>query len=72
MATAVRIENYGEVFTRRWVFDRLVRGRLYDAACLVSSERGGGIHDEPVDLMSTSNLTAAISGRVAYIQGLRS
>ena len=53
------------------LFDRLVRERLYDAACLVSTERNGGIHDEPVDLVSTNNLTAAISGRVAYILGLR-
>lgn len=58
------IDRYGILF------DRLVRERLYDAACLVSTVRGEGIHDEPVREVSTQNLTAAITGRVAYIQGL--
>lgn len=52
------------------LFDRLVKERLYDAACLISTERGKGIHSEPEPVVSTQNLTAAIAGRVAYIQGL--
>lgn len=52
------------------LFDRLVRERLYDAACLLSAEPGRGIYDEPVPQVSTRNLTAAIAGRVAYIKGL--
>ena len=52
------------------LFKRLVQERLYDAACLISSQRGQGIHAEPVDEVSTKNLTAAIAGRVAYIEGI--
>ncbi len=52
------------------LFDRLVRERLYDAACLISSENGEGIYDEPLEHVSTKNLTAAIAARVAYIEGL--
>lgn len=52
------------------LFDRLVRERLYDAACLISTVRGEGIHDEPRPETSTHNLTAAIAGRVAYIREL--
>lgn len=58
------IDRYGILF------DRLVRERLYDATCLVSTVRGEGIRDEPVPEVSTQNLTAAIAGRVAYIRGL--
>lgn len=58
------IDRYGILF------DRLVRERLYDATCLVSTVQGEGIHDEPVPEVSTQNLTAAIAGRVAYILGL--
>lgn len=58
------IDRYGILF------DRLVRERLYDATCLVSTVKGEGIHDEPVPEASTQNLTAAIAGRVAYIRGL--
>ncbi|GAA1462684.1 PaeR7I family type II restriction endonuclease [Williamsia maris] len=59
-------------YTRRYelLFERLVRERLYDAACLLSTEKGEGIHDEPHLAVSTTNLTANIAGRVAYIQGL--
>lgn len=59
-------------YTKRYqlLFERLVRERLYDAACLISSVRGDGIYDEPVPEVSTRNLTAAIAGRVAYIEGL--
>lgn len=52
------------------LFDRLVRERLYDAACLITTERGQGIYAEPMQTVSTQNLTAAIAGRVAYIRGL--
>jgi hypothetical protein len=48
----------------------LVRERLYDATCLVSTVKNAGIHDEPIPEVSTRNLTAAIAGRVAYIRGL--
>lgn len=59
-------------YTTRYqlLFQRLVRERLYDAACLISSARGDGIYDEPLPEVSTRNLTAAIAGRVAYIEGL--
>lgn len=52
------------------LFQRLVRERLYDAACLISSEKGEGIHDEPLAEVSTTNLTAAIAGRVEYVRRL--
>lgn len=59
-------------YTTRYqlLFQRLVRERLYDAACLISTLKGGGIHGEPLPEVSTRNLTAAIAGRVAYIKGL--
>lgn len=52
------------------LFQRLVRERLYDAACLISSGQGEGIQGEPMPEVSTQNLTAAIAGRVTYIRGL--
>lgn len=52
------------------LFQRLVRERLYDAACLIPTERGCGIHHEPQTDVSTRNLTAAIAGRVTYISNL--
>jgi len=52
------------------LFERLVRERLYDAACLIASVKGKGIHNESAPEVSTQNLTAAIAGRVAYIRGL--
>lgn len=54
----------------RVLFERLVRERLYDAACLISTRKGEGISSEPALDVSTQNLTAAIAGRVAYISGL--
>lgn len=59
-------------YTTRYeiLFDRLVRERLYDAACLISTVKGEGIYAEPVLEVSTVNLTAAIAGRIAYIQGI--
>jgi hypothetical protein len=59
-------------YTTRYqiLFDRLVRERLYDAACLISTAKGEGIYAEPVLEVSTVNLTAAITGRIAYIQGI--
>ncbi len=52
------------------LFDRLVRERLYDATCLISTVKGQGIHAEPVPELSTQNLTAAIAGRVTYVRGI--
>jgi Restriction endonuclease XhoI len=64
--------DYSSYTTRyQLLFQRLVRERLYDATCLISSVRDQGIYDEPVPEVSTRNLTAAIAGRVAYIEGLR-
>lgn len=59
-------------YTTRYqlLFQRLVRERLYDATCLISSRRGEGIYAEPMPEVSTHNLTAAIAGRLAYIRGL--
>lgn len=59
-------------YTTRYqlLFQRLVRERLYDAACLISSAKGDGIYDEPLREVSTRNLSAAIAGRIAYIKGI--
>lgn len=59
-------------YTKRYqiLFDRLVRERLYDAACLISTVKGEGIYAEPMLEVSTVNLTAAIAGRIAYIEGI--
>lgn len=59
-------------YTKRYqvLFERLVLEQQYDAACLISSVRGQGIHDEPIQQVSTQNLTAAIEARVAYIEGI--
>jgi type II restriction enzyme len=54
----------------RILLRRLVRERLYDAAAFVSTERGGGIYDDPEPELSLHNLSAAIAGRVAYIKHL--
>jgi type II restriction enzyme len=42
-------------YTTRYqlLFQRLVHERLYDAAYLISTKRGQGIHDEPVAEAST-------------------
>lgn len=63
-------DNSSYTLRYQLLFQRLVRERLYDAACLISSVRGQGIHNEPLTEVSTRNLTAAIAGRVAYIRGL--
>lgn len=51
---------------------RLVRERLYDAACFVTSSRepGSPVH-QPDDELSFANFVAAIAGRAAYIKALR-
>lgn len=54
----------------RILMQRLVREKQYDAAVVVASEAGCGIADEPVFDLSFANLTAAIAGRVAYIEAL--
>lgn len=64
-------DNSSYIDRYRLLFERLVRDRLYDAACLISTEKCGGIYAEPAPEVSTRNLTAAIAGRVAYIEGLR-
>ncbi|TCO62519.1 PaeR7I family type II restriction endonuclease [Actinocrispum wychmicini] len=58
-------------YTTRYqlLFHRLVRDRIYDAACLITSVKGDGIYDEPQSEVSTRNLTTAIAERVAYIKG---
>jgi hypothetical protein len=52
------------------LFQRLVQERLYDATCLISTERGEGIYDEPLYDVSTESLTTAIARRVTQIQEL--
>jgi len=37
---------------------------------LISTVNGEGIYAEPLLEVSTVNLTAAIAGRIAYIQGI--
>lgn len=68
--TDPEFDNSSYVRRYQLLFERLVRERLYDAACLITSAKGEGIHEEPVPEVSTRNLTAAIAGRIAYIQGL--
>lgn len=68
--TDKRFDNTSYTDRYSILFERLVRERLYDAACLISTEPGQGIHSEPLSEVSTRNLTAAIAGRVAYIRGL--
>lgn len=50
---------------------RLVRERLYDAACFVTTSRqpDSPIH-QPLDELSFTNFAAAIAGRAAYIKAL--
>lgn len=50
---------------------RLVRERLYDAACFVTSSREPNSPiNQPEDELSFANFTAAIAGRAAYIKAL--
>ena len=50
---------------------RLVRERLYDAACFVTSSRDPNSPiNQPYDELSFANFTAAIAGRAAYIKAL--
>lgn len=51
---------------------RLVRERMYDAACFVTSSRetGSKIH-QPSDELSFAAFSAAIAGRAAFIRALR-
>ncbi len=50
---------------------RLVRERLYDAACFVTSSRDPESPiNQPYDELSFANFTAAIAGRAAYIKAL--
>ena len=50
---------------------RLVRERLYDAACFVTSSRDPDSPiNQPYDELSFANFTAAIAGRAAYIKAL--
>ncbi len=55
----------------RILCQRLVRERLYDAACFVTSSRipGSPIHQPDAEL-SFSTLRAAITGRAAFIKAL--
>ena len=59
-------------YTKRYqlLFERLVKEQHYDAACLISTEKGQGILDEPVDEVSTKHFSAAIAGRVEFIKKL--
>jgi hypothetical protein len=55
----------------RILCQRLVRERLYDAACFVtSSKEHGSSIDEPTRELSFANFSAAIAGRAAFIHAL--
>lgn len=54
----------------RILAQRLVRERLYDATCVLTTRRGEGILEEPVLDGSVSNFAAAVAGRIAYIEAL--
>ena len=47
-----------------------MKERLYDAVCLIQTEKGQGIFEETAPEVSTANFSAAIAGRVAYIEKL--
>lgn len=63
-------DQTGYVDRYRILLQRLVRERLYDAAVVISTERGQGIYDDPIKDLSPLNLEAAIAGRIAYIKAL--
>jgi len=52
----------------RILAQRLVRERLYDAICVLTTRMGEGILEEPVHEVSVTNFAAAVAGRIAYIQ----
>lgn len=54
----------------RIMAQRLVRERLYDATCVLTTRRGQGILDEPVPEVSVANFAAAVAGRIGYIEAL--
>ncbi|TAK70784.1 MAG: type II restriction endonuclease [Actinomycetota bacterium] len=54
----------------RILAQRLVRERLYDATCVLTTRRGEGILEEPVRDVSVANFAAAVAGRIAYIEAL--
>lgn len=50
---------------------RIVRERLYDAACFVTSSSDPTVPmDQPLDELNFDNFVAAIAGRAAYIKAL--
>lgn len=54
----------------RILAQRLVRERLYDATCVLTTRKGEGILEEPVPDVSVANFAAAVAGRIAYIEAL--
>lgn len=54
----------------RILAQRLVRERLYDAACVLTSRQGEGILEEPVREVSEANFAGTVAGRIAYIEAL--
>lgn len=69
--TDTRFDGSSYIARYRILFRRLVSDGLYDAACLITSVKGEGIHGEPVAEVSTQNLSEAIAKRVAAVQNLR-
>lgn len=61
----------GESYKGRYAIlcDRLIKERLYDAAWFVTTN-SSGVVDEPRDSVNFANFTAAIAGRVAYVNAL--
>lgn len=49
---------------------RLMRERMYDATCVLTTQKGEGILEEPVAEVSVGNFAAAVAGRIAYIEAL--
>lgn len=54
----------------RILAQRLVRERLYDATCVLTTRKGDGILEEPVPEVSVANFAAAVTGRIAYFEAL--
>lgn len=54
----------------RILAQRLVRERLYDATCVLTTRQNEGVLEEPVQEVSIANFAAAVAGRIAYIEAL--
>lgn len=54
----------------RILFERLHKEHLYDAACLIQTQKGRGIYSEGELSVSVKNFSASIAGHVEYVRRL--